>query len=84
MLLIVASAGVCIAIALLKAWNDWLDLKRFELSAGRPAQGSSFATARIELADLKERVRRLEAISDGIDPATWSPRLGGDGPKKWC
>lgn len=35
-----------------------------------PGEGGSFAregAARIELADLKERVRRLEAIANGVD-----------------
>ena len=52
--------------AALKGWQGWLELKRFEVSHAvdhslPPAGG------RIELADLKERVRKLEAIADGID-----------------
>ena len=52
----------------LKAWNSWLELKKMELAqtfggdrALPPAGG------RIEMADLKERVRKLEAIAAGID-----------------
>ena len=51
----------------LRAWSGWLELKRLELS-GRPAGGPATpAGARSELADLKERVRKLEAIAIGVD-----------------
>ena len=43
----------------LKAWSGWLDLKRLELTQA--------ACGRIEIADLRERVRKLEAIAAGID-----------------
>ena len=60
-----------VAAALLRAWRGWLDLKRQELdrSAARPAadEGSGIGTARIELADLKERIRKLEAIASGVE-----------------
>lgn len=66
--------GVCVvAFALLRAWHGWLSLKHEELDQ-RPrypdsdAQGgSSVGAARIELADLKERIRKLEAIASGVD-----------------
>ncbi len=49
--------------ALLKAWHGWLELRRIELARGRrPASGSR---ARPELAELRARVRRLEAIASG-------------------
>ena len=64
--LLLTLLGAClIAVALaslaaLRGWRGWLDLKRLELAApARPAGG------RIELAALRERVRRLEAIVDG-------------------
>ena len=64
-------AVVVIAAALLRGWQGWLDLKRQELdrAAPRPAtdEGSSIGTARIELADLKERIRKLEAIASGVE-----------------
>lgn len=54
--------------ALLKAWTGWLDLKRLELAAGGIGDAAlPPAGGRIELADLKERVRKLEAIAAGID-----------------
>lgn len=69
LLLMAASlAGVGIAAwAMLKGWQGWLDLKRLELVGGRADAVVPQAGGRIELADLKERVRKLEAIAAGID-----------------
>ena len=53
--------------AALKAWNGWLELKRFELTHDAGDRGLQPASGRIELADLRERVRKLEAIAAGID-----------------
>jgi hypothetical protein len=46
----------------LKGWQGWLDLKRLEL-AGQRQETTSPAMERIEMADLKERIRKLEAIA---------------------
>jgi hypothetical protein len=51
----------------LKAWNGWLELKRFELTHDAADRGLPPASGRIEIADLRERVRKLEAIAAGID-----------------
>ena len=51
----------------LKAWNGWLELKRLELGHGAAERRLPPATGRIEIADLRERVRKLEAIAAGID-----------------
>ena len=51
----------------LKAWNGWLELKRFELTHDAADKTLPPATGRIEIADLRERVRKLEAIAAGID-----------------
>lgn len=66
-----------IAAVALQGWQGWLALKRHELElvpgghrtrAGEPeAQLSREVSARIELADLRERVRKLEAIASGVD-----------------
>jgi hypothetical protein len=60
-----------VAAALLRAWHGWLDYKRQELERGHPHsasdEGSSIGGARIELADLKERIRKLEAIASGVE-----------------
>lgn len=73
-LLIAASAlvgSLVIAGALLKGWQDWLALKQRELEAGRAPReiegGLREGAARIEIADLKERIRKLEAIASGVD-----------------
>jgi len=74
-MLIAASALVgllVIAAAALKGWQDWLALKTRELETGRraPAEiegGSREGAARIEIADLRERIRKLEAIASGVD-----------------
>ncbi len=51
----------------LRCWQGWLDLKRLEL-AGHPTQQSrSPAIERIEIADLKERIRKLESIASCVD-----------------
>lgn len=73
---LVLTAGLLVAVIVLtgsalRAWQGWLDLKRSELDrvgAGRAGEeGSQLGTARIELADLKERIRKLEAIASGVE-----------------
>ena len=51
----------------LKAWQGWLELKRFELTLAGGDKMLPPAGGRIEIADLKERIRKLEAIAAGID-----------------
>jgi len=70
----VAMIGASILLAMglacvagLKGWQAWLDFKRLELASNVGEQGLPPASGRIELADLKERVRKLEAIAAGID-----------------
>lgn len=53
--------------ALLRGWRGWLDLKREELAIRDAGPATVSPVARIELADLKERVRRLEAIANGVE-----------------
>lgn len=55
------------SLAGLKAWNGWLDLKKMELAQIAGDRGLPPAAGRIEMADLRERVRKLEAIAAGID-----------------
>lgn len=63
-----AMAAMLVAIAaLLKGWQGWLELKRAELAGPELPTPVPAAGARIELADLKERVRRLEAIANGVE-----------------
>ena len=62
---------VVISIAALKGWRDWINLQRLSLqgrgSGAEPSTGVPSSAARIELADLRERVRKLEAIAAGVD-----------------
>ena len=69
-----ALIGVSVLLAMglasvvgLRGWQAWLDYKRLELASNCGEPGLPPATGRIELADLKERVRKLEAIAAGID-----------------
>lgn len=73
---IILTAGFLVAVivltgAALRAWQGWLDLKRCELdrapAAHQPDDTHGIGTARIELADLKERIRKLEAIASGVE-----------------
>jgi hypothetical protein len=74
------SAIAIVAFATLRGWQGWLTLKEHELertSAGGTASerspwpdrdaGSALGAARIEISDLKERIRKLEAIASGVD-----------------
>ena len=73
--LTIASAGLAglgmVTMAALTGWRGWLAYKSQELGSHRgdasdlPAAPS--ASARIEIADLKERIRKLEAIAAGVD-----------------
>ncbi|MFM2300741.1 MAG: hypothetical protein RLZZ84_477 [Pseudomonadota bacterium] len=58
-----------VALAALRGWQGWLALKANELDLHRPEieGGAGSGMARIEIADLKERIRRLEAIAAGVD-----------------
>ncbi|HEX7855587.1 MAG TPA: hypothetical protein VF503_18035 [Sphingobium sp.] len=60
-----------VASATLRGWRDWLSLKRAELDRFVGGAGDAPArlpsAERIEMADLKERIRKLEAIAAGVD-----------------
>lgn len=53
--------------AALRAWQGWLDLRRAELAQRHETGTPPTSAARIEVADLKERIRKLEAIAAGIE-----------------
>ncbi|MEY4270850.1 MAG: hypothetical protein RLZZ58_2066 [Pseudomonadota bacterium] len=66
------AALAMLSLVALKGWHSWIALKRDELHhGGAMGAGSdaavSHAGSRIELADLKERIRKLEAIAAGVD-----------------
>jgi hypothetical protein len=56
-----------LCLALLKGWRGWLQLQGEQLALRRP-EPASHSTARVEVSELRERVRRLEAIVNGTDP----------------
>lgn len=61
---------IVLAAAALRGWQGWLTLKTRELDQlHRPEieGGAASGMARIEIADLKERIRKLEAIAAGVD-----------------
>jgi hypothetical protein len=56
-----------VTMAGLSGWRGWLQFKREALArSGEPGTVPT-AGARIEIADLKERIRKLEAIAAGVD-----------------
>ncbi|MDZ4308242.1 hypothetical protein [Allopontixanthobacter sp.] len=70
-----------VTLVALRGWQGWLALKERELDRmtvgpranlreveDRTIDGAAgIGMARIEIADLKERIRRLEAIASGVD-----------------
>ena len=61
-----ALSGLAMLVAAtLSAWRGWLQLKHRELAEHAPAP--PHAIQRIEIADLKERIRKLEAIAAGVE-----------------
>jgi len=74
MLMTVSGAGLvglCVLVwAALSGWRGWLELERMKLErrvASPEPSGAPSPAARIEIADLKERIRKLEAIAAGVD-----------------
>ena len=63
-------AGLAMVVAAgLAGWRNWVALKRREIEArGEPTvRPERAAGARIEIADLRERIRKLEAIAAGVE-----------------
>lgn len=54
--------GIC-AMAGLRGWDGWLDLKRLEIERSDTGDAARL----IDLADMRERLRKLEAIAAGVD-----------------
>ncbi len=65
------AALAMLTFAGLTGWRGWLGYKHQQLLHGDAPQGhvqsAPNASARIEIADLKERLRKLEAIAAGVD-----------------
>jgi hypothetical protein len=71
--LLILSGATLAAIGLVAgfaawAWAGWLRLRAHELEMIRGDSPDLLAIGqRIDLADLKERIRKLEAIAAGVD-----------------
>ncbi len=68
--LVILSAAALAGLATLSAvfawsWKAWLDLRRHALDT-RQSETPGIAN-RIDLADLRERIRKLEAIAAGVE-----------------
>ncbi len=73
----IAGVTAIIALAIVslvasRGWGQWVALRRHEIDrATAPVERSEGAmthtASRIDLADLRERVRKLEAIAAGVD-----------------
>ncbi len=61
------TAMICLAAT--RAWRGWLALKRLELERrATPSQAAEDEIGvRIELASVRERLRQLEAIAEGVE-----------------
>lgn len=74
-ILIVTAAALLgltiLAATILRGWNDWIALKQMELRQRQDGDDAGHdqysTTTRIELADLRERLRKLEAIAAGVE-----------------
>lgn len=70
--LLILSSAALIGVAMLGSlaawsWAGWLKLKTRELDARPQGEDLPAIGQRIDLADLKERIRKLEAIAAGVD-----------------
>ena len=57
-----------LCITALRAWRGWLELRRLEIgqrAVAEPAEED--VGVRIELAGVKERLKKLEAIASGVE-----------------
>ena len=66
---VLATTGM-ICLTALRAWHGWLELKRLELAATQrtgEGGGEDNVGVRIELAAVRERLKKLEAIASGVD-----------------
>jgi len=75
--LIILGGCTLVALALVSgvaawSWKAWLDLQRHQLDTGHAFAGHATSETptianRIDLADLRERIKKLEAIAAGVD-----------------
>ena len=51
----------------LRAWRGWLELRRLEIASREPGGDHEDVGLRIELAAVRERLKKLEAIASGVE-----------------
>ena len=57
-----------LCFTLLRAWHGWLELKRLQIERHYPGDAPDDDVGlRIELAAVKERLKKLEAIASGVE-----------------
>ncbi len=63
------AAVAIVAATTLSGWRGWLALRQQQMGYGTLPDRDPGPTAgtRIEIADLKERIRKLEAIAAGVE-----------------
>jgi hypothetical protein len=59
------TAMLCLTAS--RAWRGWLELRRLELARRDLTGGEEDVGVRIELADVRERLKKLEAIASGVE-----------------
>jgi hypothetical protein len=64
---IAVTAMLCLAGS--RAWHGWLELRRLEIAsrARQPEAAEDGIGLRIELAGVRERLKKLEAIASGVE-----------------
>jgi hypothetical protein len=62
---LVITLTVCVAAT--RAWRGWLDYKKLELASRGAAGPEEDVGVRIELAAVRERLKKLEAIASGVE-----------------
>lgn len=66
-------AGTALAITAIlcfagyRAWRGWLDFRKLELASRSGAPAEEDVGVRIELAAVRERLKKLEAIASGVE-----------------
>ena len=64
---IAVTAMICLAF--LRAWSGWIELKKLQIAQREPhPEGADPEVGtRIELAAVRERLKKLEAIASGVE-----------------
>ena len=63
----VLAVTVTLCAAAMRAWRGWLDYKKLELASRTGGQTEEDVGVRIELAAVRERLKKLEAIASGVE-----------------